>query len=69
VFVNGNLLDEVAALDAHLLLREQVLDDHVGHVLSESVPGQKGSRWVSNRKDEFGDIGGILIVYNQKIHG
>jgi hypothetical protein len=44
VFVNGNLLDEVPALDAHLLLREQVLDDHVGHVLPESVPKQKGPR-------------------------
>jgi hypothetical protein len=64
VFINGDLLDEVPALDAHLLLREQVLDDHVGHVLPESVPEQKGSRWVSNRKDEFGDIGGILIVDN-----
>ncbi len=44
VFVNSNLLDEVPALDAHLLLREQVLDDHVSHVLPESVPEQKGPR-------------------------
>jgi hypothetical protein len=51
VFVNGNLLDEVAALDAHLLLREQVLDDHVGHVLSESVPKQKGPRLGFQQKE------------------
>ncbi len=55
VFVNGNLLDEVPALDAHLLLCEQVLDDHVGHVLPESVPEQKGTHWVFNRKDDFTD--------------
>ena len=43
VFVNGDLLDEVPALDAHLLLREQVLDNHVRHVLPEGVPEQKSS--------------------------
>ena len=38
MFVDGNLLDEVPALDADLLLGEQVLDDHVRHVLPERVP-------------------------------
>ena len=35
---DGDLLDEVSALDPHLLLGEQVLDDHVRHVLAVGVP-------------------------------
>jgi hypothetical protein len=35
VFVDCNLLDQVSALDPDLLLRHQVLDDHVCHVLEE----------------------------------
>jgi hypothetical protein len=41
MFIDGNLLDEVPALNAHLLLGEQMLDDHVCHVLSEGVPEHK----------------------------
>ena len=38
VLKDGDLLDEVPALDPHLLLGEQVLDDHVRHVLAVGVP-------------------------------
>ena len=40
VFIDCDLLDEVPALDPDLLLGEQVLDDHVGHVLAVGVPLQ-----------------------------
>ena len=38
VLVDGDLLDEVPALDPHLLLGEKVLDDDVRHVLPVGVP-------------------------------
>ena len=35
VLVDGDLLDEVATLDPHLLVRQKVLDYHICHVLPE----------------------------------
>ena len=37
VLVDCDLLHQIAALDPHFLLSQQVLYDHVGHVLSVSV--------------------------------
>ena len=34
---DGDLLDEVPTLDAHLLICQQVLDDHIRHVLAIGV--------------------------------
>jgi hypothetical protein len=51
VFVDGNLLDQVSTLDPDLLLRHQVLDDHVGHVLEEkswSISVEKLERFSRN---------------------
>ena len=37
VFVNGDLLDQIPTFDPDFLIREQVLDDHVGHVLPVGI--------------------------------
>ena len=37
MFEDGDLLDEVATLDANFLVSQEVLDDDVGHVLTEGV--------------------------------
>ena len=34
VTINGYLLDQIPAFDAHFLIRDQVLNDHVRHVVS-----------------------------------
>ena len=38
ILIHGNFLHIVVALDPYLLVRDQVLDDHVRHVVAVSVP-------------------------------
>lgn len=38
IAVDGNLVHQVAALDAHLLARYQMLNDDVAHVLAKGIP-------------------------------
>ncbi len=53
VFVDCDLLDQVSTLDPDFLLRHQVLDDHVGHVLEEkmfwSASVEKLERFIGNK--------------------
>ena len=37
MFVNGDLLNQIAALYAHFLLGQEMVDDDVGHVFAEGV--------------------------------